>query len=236
MLITKSIIWNLYALAYNSITESTSYCRLINSIVDYLDLKPGNKILDLGCGNGNLEVEIVKRNLEDIKITAVDISPQMLKRAKAKLKGNKKIEWVQMDIRQGLNFPATSFDRIVLLHSLYTLPAPEEVLKNSARLLRKGGLLVLAEPRAQAKLFPVIKENFQEEGLVTAFFKIFLNLPSFFWIMLINQIFLKKEIKKSRAKLSEEQILPELEKNRLTIKKKTTAYAGQDLVIVAQKI
>jgi tRNA (cmo5U34)-methyltransferase len=56
------------------------------------------KILDLGCGTGNLTKEIIAR-FPNAAVTCVDMAENMLKMAKAKFKGSKNITFWHGDIR-----------------------------------------------------------------------------------------------------------------------------------------
>ncbi len=55
--------------------------RFGEDVVDLLDPKPGEKILDLGCGTGDLTQEISTRGA---RVTGIDASPQMISRAAGK--------------------------------------------------------------------------------------------------------------------------------------------------------
>src|SRR5262245_16944869 len=52
-------------------------------IIDNLDLEPGMRVLDVGCGPGRVTVPIAKR-VTNGQVVAVDIQPGMLERAQEK--------------------------------------------------------------------------------------------------------------------------------------------------------
>ena len=80
------------------------------------NLKP-KKILDLGCGPGNL-TDLIIEKYPDAEIHMVDISEEMVKKCELKYKGNPNIHPHCMDFRK-LNFEAGSFDLILSSISIH---------------------------------------------------------------------------------------------------------------------
>ena len=81
--------------AQNSLVE-------VQFLIDLMQLKPGMKLLDMGCGTGRHAVLFAEKG---IQVTGVDFSSEMLEvaRKKAELQGLD-IEWVEAD--------ATTFGRV----------------------------------------------------------------------------------------------------------------------------
>ena len=50
-------------------------------VLELLDVKPGERILDLGCGTGDLAKQIQEQGAE---VIGIDASPDMIAKAKAK--------------------------------------------------------------------------------------------------------------------------------------------------------
>lgn len=68
----------------------------INCMIKQLDLKPGTRILDLGCGYGRHTIALTKCGYD---VVGLDYSETLLAKAKAESEGMG-IEWVQADMRE----------------------------------------------------------------------------------------------------------------------------------------
>ncbi|PWI41821.1 methyltransferase domain-containing protein [Streptomyces sp. ICBB 8177] len=99
-------------------------------------------VLDLGCGTGSLALLATR---DGHRVVAVDRSPRMTARAAAKLAGTGARVLLGDAARPPLAEGA--FDVVLVRHVLWALPDPAAVLRRWARLLRRGGRLVLVEGR-----------------------------------------------------------------------------------------
>lgn len=93
------------------------------------------RVLDLGCGTGMFLEELSNR--AEIVI-GLDISSEMLKRAKARVKN---VGLVQADA-DALPFLDGSFDAVVSVTLLQNMPDPATTVVEVARVLRLGGVAV----------------------------------------------------------------------------------------------
>jgi ubiquinone/menaquinone biosynthesis C-methylase UbiE len=105
------------------------------------DLHGAKRILDAGCGAGQLTGHLAKYADSDASITACDLSVEMLLRARQRL-ANPAIQFVLGDITQ-LPFADASFDCVTCGYALEHLPDPRSGLAELARVLRVGGRLLL---------------------------------------------------------------------------------------------
>ncbi len=101
----------------------------------------GNHILEVGVGTG--------KNFDyypaDARITAIDFSKEMLKRATQKQ--NRKNIAVELDLMdvQSLYFADNSFDTVIATFVFCSVPLPLKGLKELYRVCRPGGQVVLLE-------------------------------------------------------------------------------------------
>jgi ubiquinone/menaquinone biosynthesis C-methylase UbiE len=101
----------------------------------------GNKVLEVGVGTGkNLPYYPSGRD-----ITALDISPKMLERARQRArKPGVDVELVEGDA-QRLPFEDNSFDSVVTTFVFCSVPDPVQGLRELHRVLKSGGQLIMLE-------------------------------------------------------------------------------------------
>ena len=109
------------------------------SILDYI--KQGEKILEVGCGEGILSALMAQKGAE---VTASDISKPNLMNAKkyAKNKGINNINFLEADA-EDLPFRDNSFDIVVADNVLEHLPDFEKGLSEIKRVTKKRAIIVL---------------------------------------------------------------------------------------------
>jgi SAM-dependent methyltransferase len=116
-------------------------------------IRPGMRVLDLGCGAGDVAFAAADLVGPDGSVVGVDRSPDALGRARlrAERRGLTQVEFVEGDIHDPA--PDGPFDAIVGRLILMYVPDPAAVLRRQATVLRAGGLVVPIEfdiPAARA--------------------------------------------------------------------------------------
>ncbi len=101
------------------------------SLVELLDPKPGERILDLGCGTGHLTARIAESGAT---VVGLDHSAEMLELARAAFP---QLEFVQGDARD-CTF-AEPFDAVFSNAVLHWVRPPEAVVRRVRDVLRPGG-------------------------------------------------------------------------------------------------
>lgn len=121
-----------------------------------LDIKPGQIVCDMGCGNGFYSLKLAKLVGPKGKILAVDIQPQMLHllKERARVAEIKNIELV-LGTTVDPKLPPGSCDLILCVDVYHEFSNPEEMLAAMRKALKPGGKLVLAEFRAEDPNVPI---------------------------------------------------------------------------------
>lgn len=95
-------------------------------------IKPGARVLDLGCGDGEF-LELL-RDQRQITGTGIEIDSDNITAAVAR-----GLSILQQDLDAGLdNFPDQSFDTVVMAHALQAVHYPDRVLDEMLRIGREG--------------------------------------------------------------------------------------------------
>jgi SAM-dependent methyltransferase len=104
-----------------------------------LDLRPDGRYLEIGCGNG-YAVRWAARACPDGLAMGIDAAREMIRKARELSAGLDNVEF-RCGLFPGVALPATRFDAIFSMETLYYLPEPalDAALSEVARLLVPGG-------------------------------------------------------------------------------------------------
>jgi phosphatidylethanolamine/phosphatidyl-N-methylethanolamine N-methyltransferase len=108
--------------------------------VDLLEIQPGNRVLEVGVGTG-LNLPLYAR---DCKVTGIDISKEMLRKAEERVRtlGMANTKLMVMDGSK-LAFPDDSFDRVIATYVISAVPDPVKTLLEMRRVCKPSGHLVI---------------------------------------------------------------------------------------------
>ena len=120
--------WN--ADKYNKHAHFVSELAL--PVVELLDPKVGEKILDLGCGEGRLGLEIAKQGAE---VYGIDLSPEMVTQARA--------NGLKAEVMSATEMPFDQeFDAVFSNAMLHWVRESELAVTHIAKALKSGGRFV----------------------------------------------------------------------------------------------
>ena len=139
-----------------------TYNRAIK-LVDCVELKPGEKILDVATGTAIVAIAAAEVIGETGKVTGVDISPIMLAQAQEKItqKQLTNIELIESDIDK-LDFTPESFDTIFCSSSIPWFTDIPGVFSNWYRWLKPQGKIAFSCYSEESFLTPIIVKLCQE--------------------------------------------------------------------------
>jgi trans-aconitate methyltransferase len=113
-------------------THARFVSDLAGGVMEWLDAKPGERILDLGCGDGVLTAELAAKG---VNVTGVDSSEDFVSSA-----GEKGLDVRLMD-GQALTFHG-EFDAVFSNAALHWMTKADAVVTGVARALKPGGRFV----------------------------------------------------------------------------------------------
>jgi sterol 24-C-methyltransferase len=118
---------------------------MVDKLADALDLPAGSRLLDAGCGEGAVAVQLARSR--EFRIEGVDLLDWSVNRAhrqrvEAGLQG--RLAFRVMDYTR-LAFPNAAFDGVYTMETLVHAPDPHRALREFYRVLRPGGRLALCE-------------------------------------------------------------------------------------------
>ena len=123
---------------YNVFTERSNR-QLIQACIDRTGARPGDRILDLGCGSGIFSHRLAQRGL---RVVAVDIS--------AKLTGIGRRLYPEVEFQVGdaerLPFSGGVFDAAFLGGVIHHFPDPAPLAREVARVVKAGGTFFAFDP------------------------------------------------------------------------------------------
>ena len=104
------------------------------------ELQSGQKILELGCGNGGIWAGHAVQIPEEIILILSDFSAGMLQEAKENICGISNVGFMVIDA-QNIPWADAAFDIVIANHMLYHVPDLDRAIKEIARVLKPGGTL-----------------------------------------------------------------------------------------------
>ena len=131
--------YNANAKAYaGKFMEYAPYVEQVNKFAKFL--LPGDEVLDVGCGPGNVAKQLLAT--KTLKITGIDLSDEMVRLAAANVPTG---EFLWQDIRQA-EFPNRQFDAVILSFSIVHLNDAEAyaLLRKAVSWLKDKGVLYLS--------------------------------------------------------------------------------------------
>ncbi len=126
-----------------SLTEAGN--RLTDRLTGMLAIKPGDRLLDIGCGVGEPAIRLATAH--DLEVVGISISERQVQRAndRAAAAGLADRLSFQHGDAMDLPFPDESFDIVWALESLHHMPDRWDVIRQAARILRPGGRMAIGD-------------------------------------------------------------------------------------------
>ena len=119
----------------------------LQQIVADLRLQPGDRVLDMACGDGVFSVWLAERVGANGRVVGVDLSPAYLEVARKHAAQSQYAELISFELGDiaRLPFADGAFDFVWCAHSLYSLPDPVAALRELRRITKVGGSVGILE-------------------------------------------------------------------------------------------
>jgi ubiquinone/menaquinone biosynthesis C-methylase UbiE len=124
---------------WDSFTDGARVRRELAGLMETYGLHADEHVLDLGCGTGNLTHVLCSTLGPRGRITAVDLAPEMIVTARARLT-DPRVQWLVADA-VSLPLPDASLDRVICFSAWPHFPDPGRVARELGRVLRTDGHL-----------------------------------------------------------------------------------------------
>ena len=122
------------------------YSEMLHTMFSYFpeDFMP-KRILDLGCGTGNLTDEILKK-FPEAEIDALDLSENILSESRKRFAHTPNIRYIHADFR-GLHLPPGSYDLVMSSIAIHHIEDPDKIklYKEVCQALSGNGLFIFAD-------------------------------------------------------------------------------------------
>lgn len=144
--------------------DASWHDRFTSHVVQLLDLKSGEHVLDLACGTGLVTFKTAERVGPLGRVVGVDISTGMIAQAHTKLKRQTldNIHLYNHSITELDSLPELqehTFDAITCTSALVLLPHPEAAIKQWAKYLKPGGRLITDATHPRVLLPGIVLER-----------------------------------------------------------------------------
>jgi|TARA_B110000211_G_scaffold90340_1_gene105531 demethylmenaquinone methyltransferase/2-methoxy-6-polyprenyl-1,4-benzoquinol methylase len=108
------------------------------NLITWMNPQPGNKIIDVGAGTGDLVKMISKKNANKNIFCCVEPNKGMLEMGKEKLKSLTNVKWY-LNSAEKLPFKKNTFDFYTISYGIRNVTNINQCLREAYRVLRPGG-------------------------------------------------------------------------------------------------
>lgn len=163
-----SNVFNLVAKKYDN-PSLRFFPASANKIVNYIKIKPGDKVLDIATGTGMVAMAAAHCLNNNGRVQAIDLSENILEQAQQNVKhaGLNNVDFQIMDA-ENLEFESDYFDAITCSYGLFFIPNMSAALKSWLRVLKPGGRLIFTSfaPSAFQPLNDIFLANLAEYDII----------------------------------------------------------------------
>lgn len=179
--------------------DKKTLSEITTSISTGLEIKPGDCILDIGCGSGRILLPLAAKNPKS-KFIGVDISKEMLDSLNKDISKGQvdNVTALEHDANYKLPFVDKQFDSVILYHSYHIIQNKDYIAKEIRRVLKPKGILLIATTShtqlattLNYKYIPeMLQKEFERTPDITDVSKVFRQIG--FRVKIMREILIKK--------------------------------------------
>jgi ubiquinone/menaquinone biosynthesis C-methylase UbiE len=124
--------------------------------------KAPERILDVACGTGLFAERLLAR-FPGARVVGVDLSPDMLERARARFNGDERVRWIRSSAER-LPVESETFDVVACNNAFHLIPDQPAALAEFHRALKPGGTLLIIDWDRHAPSIKLVNLNYTVFG------------------------------------------------------------------------
>lgn len=123
---------------YSEIAKSIEHEA--DAFIDRLYIRPGERVLDVACGSGNLALAAARRGAD---VTGIDIASNLIARARERADEEGLSVHFDEGDAEAMPYPDDSFDTVVTMFGAMFAPRPDVTGTELLRVTRPGGRIAM---------------------------------------------------------------------------------------------
>jgi ubiquinone/menaquinone biosynthesis C-methylase UbiE len=125
--------------------ENRNHINKISAILNFLDIKNGDLVLEVGSGTGIHAAYLLRKNKNDFRLVCSDLSIHMIFEAQKRIGKEERIRFLILE-GERLLFPDECFDKVFVSGALHHFFDPQKGVSEFLRVLKRNGRLCVMEP------------------------------------------------------------------------------------------
>jgi phosphatidylethanolamine/phosphatidyl-N-methylethanolamine N-methyltransferase len=107
------------------------------AVVERMRCRSGERVLEVGVGTG-MSLPLYPKG---VHVTGIDISPEMLQRARVRLARERIREGIDLHVMDAerMSFPSDAFDKVVAMYVVSVVPHPQRLVDEMRRVCKPTG-------------------------------------------------------------------------------------------------
>ncbi|MFA5928635.1 MAG: class I SAM-dependent methyltransferase [Candidatus Margulisiibacteriota bacterium] len=223
--------WDSYFQVYDELNKLTGYQQMLKSVstialADRTDDAGQVSWLDINCGTGNLFEHLTDRDLaggqkQDIAMFGTDLNSSALA---INARKNPQASLILNDASQGLPYKQDSFSLITITNGFYVLKAEDQakLAEEIKRVLKKGGKVIIADPKPSFSYLSVFIDNLVHRGLSSL-----KDIWTMIKILRFNRLIDQKAQAQQFHYLNQDEFISLFKSKDFELKQFTETYSGQ---------